>query len=269
MSQEAPAAIFSRGGPTPWFERGRIGFAVGDVHGRADLLDQIVSRVLDAATASNLPDPVVVFLGDYVDRGPNSAAVIEYLLNQLPWGVEWRFLKGNHEAAMMQFLEAPLRSRGWLAHGGLETLASYRVAPLPSIGSSDQAILDAHAQLTANMPAAHRAFLDALERFVVIGDYAFVHAGVDVDVELEQQQDADLFWARDRFLKASRAYSHVIVHGHTPVSEPYRDHRRICVDTGAYATGRITAACFIDDSVSFMTEERTMRPVLLNDAAQE
>ena len=264
------AAAFSRDGRSPWFEIGRIGFAVGDLHGRIDLLRQIVPRIVEAAVDSGRTDPVVVFLGDYVDRGPESAAVIEYLLTELPSGFEWRFLKGNHEAAMLLFLEDPLRNRGWLAHGGLPTLASYGVNPLPSIGSSDQAILDAHTQLVANMPASHMAFLKALERYVVIGDYAFVHAGVDLGVPIERQRDIDLFWARERFLNSTRGYSHVVVHGHTPVADPYRDYRRICVDTGAYASGRIAAACFAGDAVWFLIEEEeAAQLVRLNETVPE
>lgn len=266
MSQRTPAT--ARYGRAPCFESGRIGFAIGDVHGRVDLLDRIVARVREAAWSSGVPDAVAIFLGDYVDRGPNSSTVIDYLLNELPLGIEWRFLKGNHEAAMLQFIDAPLPNRGWLAHGGLETLASYRV-PLPSIGSSDQAILDAHAQFISSMPASHTSFLQNLERYVVFGDYAFVHAGVDVEVALDKQTDVDLFWARDRFLSDRRGFSHVVVHGHTPVSEPYRDHRRICVDTGAYATGRIAAACFLGEAVSFIVEDASGRPGRLKGAARQ
>ena len=266
MSQWVPAT--ARRGRTPCFESGRIGFAIGDVHGRVDLLDRIVARVQEAAWSSDVPNAVAIFLGDYVDRGPHSATVIDYLLNELPLGFEWRFLKGNHEAAMLQFIDAPLPNRGWLAHGGLETLASYRV-PLPSIGSSDEAVLDAHAHLVACMPAAHMSFLENLERYVVFGDYAFVHAGVDVDAALDQQSDTDLFWARDRFINATRPFSHLVVHGHTPVRAPYRDHRRICVDTGAYATGRITAACFLEEAVSFLVEDASGRRRRLNHTARQ
>lgn len=267
MSQRTPAT--ARSGRAPCFEGGRIGFAIGDVHGRVDLLDRIVARVREAAWSSGVSNAVAIFLGDYVDRGPHSSTVIDYLLNELPLGIEWRFLKGNHEAAMLQFIDAPLPNRGWLAHGGLETLASYRVSPLPSIGSSDQAVLDAHAHLVACIPASHMSFLENLERYVVFGDYAFVHAGVDVHAALDQQTDADLFWAREPFLSDRRGLSHVIVHGHTPVREPYRDHRRICVDTGAYATGRITAACFLDEAVSFIVEDASGRRRRLNHTARQ
>ncbi|MGH6949478.1 MAG: metallophosphoesterase family protein [Vitreimonas sp.] len=267
MSLRTPATASSRHGRPPRFEHGRIGFAIGDVHGRVDLLNRIVARVWEAAWSSDGSDAVVIFLGDYVDRGPDSFGVIDYLLTQLPLGLECRFLKGNHEAAMLQFIDAPLPNRGWLAHGGLETLASYGVAPLPSIGSGDQAILEAHAQLMSSMPAPHARFLQNLERYVVFGDYAFVHAGVDMDVELDRQTDTDLFWARDRFLRDRRRFSHVVVHGHTPVSEPYLDYRRICIDTGAYATGRITAACFLGEAVSFLVEDASGRRGRLNDAA--
>ncbi len=232
-----------------------MGFAVGDLHGRADLLDRMMVRIGRAATEGNCANPIVVFVGDYVDRGPDSAEVIAYLLSQKPLGFEWRFLKGNHEEAMLKFIDKPVSNRGWLAHGGLETLASYGVSPLPSIGSGPDAIVEACEQLKANMPATHLKFLQALERYVVFGDFVFVHAGVDRAVPLERQRDEDLFWARDRFLKDARKFSHVVVHGHTPAPAPYQDRRRICVDIGAYATGRLCAAQFVGSDVRFLIEE--------------
>ncbi|QGZ93371.1 metallophosphoesterase family protein [Terricaulis silvestris] len=238
------------------FAEARLGFAIGDVHGRADLLDQMLLRIAHDVAEANSQNAIVIFMGDYVDRGPDSAEVIAHLLSQQPPGIEWRFLKGNHEQSMLNFLDGPTMNRGWLAHGGLETLVSYGVSPLPSIGSSAEAIVQARDQLKQNMPASHLAFLQSLERFVIVGDYLFVHAGVDTSLPIERQRDDDLFWVRGKFLNDTRAFSHVVVHGHTPVTTPYRDHRRICVDTGAYATGRLCAARFFGDSVTFLIEER-------------
>lgn len=231
----------------------RIGYAVGDIHGRADLLARMFDRLEADARRAGEVSPVVVFLGDYVDRGPDSAEVIDLLLTGRPEGFERRFLKGNHEAAMLSFLDDPVANRGWLSHGGLETLASYDVHPLPSLGASGEEVAQAGASFSARLPELHRGFLESLERYVVLGDYCFVHAGIDPTRKLEAQSDTDLFWIRGRFLGDKRRLPHVVVHGHTPVSEPYQDQRRIALDTGAYFSGALSAARFCEATVSFFT----------------
>jgi serine/threonine protein phosphatase 1 len=159
---------------------------------------------------------------------------------------------GNHEQAMLAFLEDPIANRAWLAHGGLDTLASYGVHPLPSIAAPDGAMAAAADTLREVLPPEHLEFLRGLEKYVVLGDYLFVHAGVDCSRSLADQEERDLFWARDRFIADKRAFSHFVVHGHTPVEAPYCDHRRICIDTGAYATGRLTVARFHEERASAM-----------------
>lgn len=234
------------------FVEGRVGYAVGDIHGRADLLVRMFERLEQEFRAVDA-QPVVVFLGDYVDRGADSAEVLDLLQLGRPEGFERRFLKGNHEAAMLAFLEDPVAGKAWLSHGGLETLASYQIHPLPSLGASAEDIRQAGAALNARLPAAHRAFLDGLERYVVLGDYCFVHAGVDPARKLETQTDADLLWIRRRFLDDERPLPHMVVHGHTPVDAPHHDQRRIGLDTGAYFSGVLTAARFEGESVDFIT----------------
>lgn len=233
------------------FDDARLGFAVGDIHGRADLLARMLDRLEQEVADAGAAAPLLIFLGDYVDRGPDSASVISMLLDWRPAGFEVRFLKGNHEVAMMAFLEDPIAHRGWLAHGGLDTMASYGVSPLPTIAASDAVVGATARRLRQVLPDAHLDFLHGLERLVVVGDYAFVHAGIDCGRPIQSQSDDDLFWARHRFLSDKRKSSHLIVHGHTPVDAPYRDSRRICIDIGAYATGRLCAARFEGDKVSF------------------
>jgi serine/threonine protein phosphatase 1 len=257
------AGLFQRKeAPVARFVDGRLGFAVGDIHGRSDLLLRMLER-LDQETAGEDGEggeagetgeaPILVFLGDYVDRGPDSAGVIQTLIERGEAGGEdVRFLKGNHEQAMLAFLDDPLANRAWLAHGGLDTLASYGVHPLPAIAAPDHQIAAAGEQFRDIIPADHLEFLQGLEKFVVLGDYLFVHAGVDCSRKLGDQEEKDLFWARERFIGDRRRFSHFVVHGHTPVETPFADHRRICIDTGAYATGRLTAARFEDDRVSAM-----------------
>ena len=147
------------------FPPGRVGYAVGDIHGRADLLARMFDRLERDVRPTGDASQIVVFLGDYVDRGPDSADVIDLLLTGRPEGFERRFLKGNHEAAMLAFLEDPVANRGWLSHGGLETLASYNVRPLPSLGASGEEVAEAGASLRPRLPVQHRRFLEALERF--------------------------------------------------------------------------------------------------------
>jgi serine/threonine protein phosphatase 1 len=233
------------------FPTGRVGYAVGDIHGRADLLARMLDR-LETDPRSSAAPPVVVFLGDYIDRGPDSAEVIELLLTGRPEGFEKRFLKGNHEEALLNFYTDPVAAKAWLGHGGLQTLGAYGVQPLPSLGASSAEITRVGESFRAKLPDAHLRFFNRLERYVTLGDYAFVHAGIDPQRRLDAQADSDLLWIRRRFLESDRRATHVVVHGHTPADQPYRDRRRVGLDTGAYFTGVLTAARFEDDSVTFL-----------------
>jgi serine/threonine protein phosphatase 1 len=154
---------------------------------------------------------------------------------------------------MLAFLAAPLENGGWLAHGGTETLMAYGVQPPPTLGSEDSHWIEVGAQLKANLPEAHAAFLVSLERQVQLGDYLFVHAGIDPELPLDKQNDTALFWIRDRFLNDRRPLSQRVVHGHTPADQPYADPRRIGLDTGAYASGILTAARFEGEGVEFLS----------------
>lgn len=240
--------------PAARFPDNRVGYAIGDIHGRVDLLGDLLDKLeAQAAADTRAGPPIAIFLGDYVDRGPNSHDVIELLLTGRPHGFERRFLKGNHEAGMLSFLEAPLQNRAWVIHGGYETLVSYGVPAPSSVGAPDQAWVDAGEAFKARVPEAHLAFLNALERYIVLGDYAFVHAGVDFTRPLDKQTDADLFWSRTRFLASKKNYDYRIVHGHTPTDQPFADHRRIGVDTGAYASGTLTAVRLENEEATFVS----------------
>lgn len=247
--------------PAARFAEGRVGYAIGDIHGRADLLADMLALLEGRAHEDAGPagKPIAVFLGDYVDRGPDSAGVVELLLQGRPYGYERRFLKGNHEQAMLAFLESPAANHAWLRTGGNETLVSYRVQPPPPVGAGPEDWAEAAAALAACMPGVHREFFDSLERYVVLGDYAFVHAGVDPGHSIEDQTDADLFWARDQFIASKRRFSHRIVHGHTPVDRPYADARRVAVDTGAYASGVLSAVRLEADRLSFVSVDAAAR----------
>ena len=235
------------------FPEGALGFAVGDIHGRADLLARMLDRLEAEAAAHPHLQPIVVFLGDYVDRGLESAKVIDMLLSGRPHGFERHFLRGNHEQAMQAFMRDPDQGRAWLAYGGAETLLSYRVKPV-FVEAPAAALQTAAKALEASMPDAHKEFLDSLAPAITIGDYFFVHAGVDPDRGIDDQTEHDLYWIRQRFLSDTRRWDKIVVHGHSPVKEAFRDHRRVAIDTGAYATGRLTAARLEANQVAFISD---------------
>jgi serine/threonine protein phosphatase 1 len=221
---------------------GRLVYAVGDIHGRADLLTRLVAKIeRDAEGLASERRPVVVFLGDYVDRGDNSKSVIDQLLALKAEGrFEVRTLKGNHEQALMDFLDDPEVGPTWEDFGGRQTLLSYGVSP-PGPRPLPEEWEEVRVEFNDALPNEHRAFLSALELMVGYGDYAFVHAGVRPGVPLAEQRAQDLLWIRDEFLRSRAEFDKVVVHGHSPSLEPFLGANRIGVDTGAYATGVLTA----------------------------
>ncbi len=238
-----------------YFPAGRMGIAVGDIHGCARLLGKLFDVLEKGGSQVRRQRPVVIFLGDYIDRGPDSRTVIELLLNP-PDGYEYRFLMGNHERSLLRFLDNPVAGAEWLLHGGVQTLASYGVPASMGLAGPD-ALYDVGRALRERLPPAHKAFFEALELFIVLGDYVFVRAGVDASRTLEEQKEEHLLWARKKFLESTKPFSHKIVHGHTPAPEPYLDTRRVGVDTGAYFSGILSAACLYENEVSFLSVRET------------
>jgi len=182
---------------------GRLVYAVGDVHGRLDLLGPLLRDIAeDALAAQTAERPLLVMLGDYVDRGPDSKGVIDLLLQMQSYArLETRTLKGNHEEALLRFLDEPMFGATWLDNGGGPALASYGVQP-PASRTDPEVWAKASAEFAAALPAAHRAFFENLELMVTQGDYAFVHAGVRPGVALEAQAERDLLWIRQEFPQA-------------------------------------------------------------------
>ena len=220
--------------------RGVRVYAVGDIHGRADLLDQLLRQIgRDAASGADLVK-YLVFLGDYVDRGPDSAMVIERLSGALLPGFGAIHLRGNHEAAMLGFIENPQAGPGWLAYGGRATLDSYGVAA-PAEDAPPEHVAEARQRFAAALPAHHRTFLAGLRSHIAIGDYLFVHAGIRPGLPLHRQRDEDLLWIRREFLTSHLDHGKVVVHGHTITEQPEVRSNRIGIDTGAYASNRLTA----------------------------
>jgi serine/threonine protein phosphatase 1 len=218
-------------------------YAVGDLHGRMDLLERMLGLIADDARPSPAPRKVVVFLGDYIDRGPDSRAVVETLRAGPPPGADWdgfvwHALLGNHEAMLLRFLEDVDVATAWLSgsNGGLATLQSY-IGELPQ-PSGLRALQSA---LARALPPAHRRFLSSLPLFHEEGGYFFVHAGVRPGVPLVHQQRQDMLWIRGEFLGSTVDYGKVVVHGHTITPLPEERANRIGIDTGAFFTGRLTA----------------------------
>lgn len=229
-------------------------YAVGDIHGRDDLLQRLLDKIIadHQRTPVLQPPPVLVFLGDYVDRGLASRQVIERILGLDPFRFELRCLKGNHEAALTDFLDDPTTGPGWFAIGGAETLYSYGVrAP---IGTPDPLALEhAAVALRRAMPERHQTFLRNLELMTQVGDYVFVHAGVNPERPLEDQDEHDLLETREPFAGSRKRPSYIVVHGHTPAADVVMDRRRLCLDTGAYVTGKLSAVRLQDGEVAVIS----------------
>lgn len=219
-------------------------YAVGDIHGRLDLLTQMQTLIArDAAEARVRAREV--FLGDYVDRGPDSRGVIDALLT--PSGRPRILLRGNHEETLAAFLEDPGVLSHWRRNGADATLASYGIDP-------DRP--DAQRAFLAAFPARHRRLLDGLATMHRAGDVLFVHAGIRPGVPLEAQHPADLTTIRRPFLDHSGPLPVRVVHGHTPRREPYVTPYRIGIDTGAFATGVLTCAVMERTEVRFLFAQR-------------
>lgn len=231
---------------------GRIIYAIGDVHGCYALLKRLLEAIVaDIATLGADAWPLVVFCGDYVDRGPDSARV----LSTLVWlsrhsTVEVVFLKGNHEALLLDFLRRPEAAIDWLREDGPETLRSYGI-DLPAV--FEPAVDESRRlrdRLADAMPLSHFRFLHDLPIRHGVGEYVFVHAGLRPGIALERQAEEDCLWIREEFLAAEHRFDRIVVHGHTWSSDqPHVGTYRIGIDTGAYSTGVLTAVRLEDARV--------------------
>jgi serine/threonine protein phosphatase 1 len=234
----------------PCIVSGRRVFAIGDIHGRNDLLELMLDKIRDNA-AANPARNALIFLGDYIDRGPDSRAVVQNLLALKLTDWELVFLRGNHEQAFLDFLEDPASYRAWRGYGAPETLLSYGVRPPRFDGDKD--FVAARDELLLKCPVAHIDFFKSLRYMYEEGDYLFVHAGIRPGVALHRQSERDLLWIRDEFLEFEGLTDRVIIHGHTPSERPVRKANRLCLDTGAYITGRLTAVVLEGDEGSFLS----------------
>ena len=222
-------------------------YAIGDVHGRSDLLQRVLTDIDADCKLRPARRPIIVFVGDYIDRGPYSRNVLDLL-------VEWQrfheaiFLRGNHETFLPRFLADPRTLDDWRQYGGLETLLSYGLRPSINPDLNEQIVLAK--EFAEAVPQEHLDFLQTLELTFSCGDFLFVHAGVRPGIPLRDQTEDDLLWIRDDFLSWQQPFECFVVHGHTPVDEPDLRLNRINIDTGAYATGRLTCVVIENSAIT-------------------
>jgi serine/threonine protein phosphatase 1 len=235
-------------GVPPRIAAGTRLYAIGDVHGRLDLLCALERLIADDCAAAAATRKIVVYLGDYVDRGNQSREVVDWLIERPLPGFERVLLLGNHEESMLQFLVDVQIGPAWLGFGGAATLLSYGIKP----PSSDRDLIRVQEELRAKLPARHLAFLRGLPLCHVEGDYYFVHAGIRPGVPLDAQRPADMLWIRDEFLHSRRDFGKIVVHGHTITETPEIRPNRIGIDTGAFASGTLTSLVLQDDTWSFL-----------------
>ncbi|MEQ9314347.1 MAG: metallophosphoesterase, partial [Henriciella sp.] len=191
-------------------------------------------------------------LGDYIDRGLESKQVVDFLLDDPVQKFDPIFIKGNHEEALLNFLEDPRQGPVWARFGGRETLVSYGVRPPRGLSFSEDWIR-AHREFKDIFPETHMQFLRRLKASARIGKFGFAHAGIRPGVPFEEQSEKDLLWIRDEFLKSKAELDVCLIHGHTPVDQATVENNRINVDTGAYYSGRLTAVRLIGDDISFIS----------------
>jgi serine/threonine protein phosphatase 1 len=231
--------------------KGAVLYAVGDIHGRSDLLDRLHDAIVRDAARRRADRRVIVYLGDYIDRGFDSSGVVDRLLGEGPPGFERRFLLGNHDTFLLDFLggdSAVIET--WLWNGGAAALRSYGVEP-----AADNALVrptTLRADFARAIPPAHRAFFRALKLNHREGGVLFVHAGLRPGVPLADQSREDMLWIREEFLESDSDFGCLVVHGHTPGPEPVIRENRIAVDTGAWRSGRLTAAVLEGDELAFL-----------------
>lgn len=238
--------------PAPRVADGERIYAVGDIHGRLDLLQAMIARITrDIRERRDERRPRLVFLGDYVDRGDDSRGVLDALTRltrvREPAIV---FLRGNHEDALERFLGDPVGGRDWLAWGGEQTLASYGVSP-PSPRAGTVEIIEARDRFRAAF-APHRALIESLRTHVVSGSVVFTHAGLEPGVAPEAQDPAHFVWGHPAFLADVPLPGYRVVHGHFDAASPVSLAGRVCVDTGAYYSGTLTALR-LDEGEAFLT----------------
>jgi serine/threonine protein phosphatase 1 len=227
-------------------------YAVGDIHGRWDLLVELHDLI--RVHAQRYPDfqKKVIYLGDYIDRGPDSKRVLDELIRASLPDFTAVHLKGNHEAMLLAFLENAAQGNIWLFNGGIATLQSYGIRWSDKMPYSSQTLAKLQKALQQQLPQTHWGFLRSLQLYHIEGDFLFCHAGYKPKVPLADQAEQDLLWIRDEFLYSPLHHEKIIVHGHTISTQPEILPNRVGIDTGAFHTGILTAAAIVDSEIYFL-----------------
>ena len=248
MFNFAPKRQVGPAGPRGW-----RAYAVGDVHGRLDLLDQLLDKIHEDLNRRPAKKVLLVFVGDLIDRGPSSAHVVERLRTYIHPNVQTAFILGNHEEVLLRILagDAELITK-WRWFGGTECLSSYAV---DTVKLAKMKVEDALEVIRAAIPREHIEFLETFDDSCRFGDYLFVHAGIRPGVEIDQQRQSDLRWIREAFLFDETDHGFIVVHGHTIRPEVEIRGNRIGIDTGAYQSGVLTALA-IEGSESWFLDTR-------------
>lgn len=229
---------------------GKRAYAIGDIHGRLDLLEKLLARIEEDVSKRPAKQTHLVFLGDLIDRGPQSKGVIELLIDYRPADLKCHFLMGNHEDALLRALRGERKQlREWLYHGGDTTAESYGV-DIAYVQTLGEDALE-HALLSA-IPDSHIRFMSGFLDSVEFGDYLMVHAGIRPGLSISEQSSTDMRWIRREFLDSEADHGKVIVHGHTVEDEIVRRPNRIGLDTGAYKTGILSAVRLEDERVDMI-----------------
>lgn len=229
-------------------------YAIGDIHGHYDALAKMHFAIDKHIHENPHQNIIIVYLGDYIDRGPDSAKVLERLaeMQGSDDAINRIFLRGNHEQSMLNFLEDPIAvGQGWLRYGGIQTLQSYGIKVEDTIilpGEMERLSIE----LNKKLPEHHKAFCKSLKMYYVSGDYLFVHAGIRPETPLSQQKERDLISIRDPFLKYKEAHAHRIVHGHSISFQPEILANRIGIDTGYFETGILSAVIIEGEDVDIL-----------------
>ena len=254
MFRRLISGLFSEEGSVPRGAADARAYAVGDIHGRLDLLDELLATI--RADDADRPErkTFIIFLGDLIDRGPESRGVVERLLGQPMKPMQHVFLMGNHEEALVRVLDG---EKGviwnWLKYGGEECAASYGLDPVQLSHMGEEQAIDL---VHRHVPVEHRRFLTSFADTFSFGDYLFVHAGIRPGRRIEEQKRQDLRWIREPFLSDNSDHGHVVVHGHTIVDAVEEFGSRIGIDTGAYRSGILTAIAIEDDRRWYLSTAR-------------
>jgi serine/threonine protein phosphatase 1 len=235
----------ARSAEPPRVPRGYRAYAVGDVHGRLDLLDQLLAAVEQDVALDPARKSLLIFLGDLIDRGPDSRGVVERLRTYRHDRLQTHFLAGNHEEVLLRLLAG---ERGildsWLKYGGAECLRSYGTDPKSLTGADER---EALAIIKQAVPASQQQFIAGFSDTLKLGDYLFVHAGIRPGIDLSLQSQTDLRWIRSPFLDCEDDHGLIVIHGHTITDSIDERPNRIGIDTGAYRTDVLTALALEDD----------------------